>query len=226
MSNKEIDEMLKSVPQEMDPSLLANIEKSMLATLAPVRPLPPPWIQTASLIALVGMISVIGAAILGFEGVRRLGIERIGLIFPTLVLFTILAAALSVAEMVPGSFRIAEPRAVLAALVLAIIVLFASLFHADDTPRFVPKGIACLVVGLLVAIPTALASWLVLRRGFAVNAASAGLAAGTLAGLAGVITLELHCPNFGAMHVTIWHTAVIPVAAYAGAAVGHFFRHK
>ena len=101
-----------------------------------------------------------------------------------------------------------------------MIVVFSDSFHDFDMSRFVPQGIACLEVGLLIAIPAALCGWLVLRRGFAVDAVSAGLAAGTLAGLAGVITLELHCPNFRAMHVMVWHTLVIPVSAAGGALLG------
>jgi hypothetical protein len=57
------------------------------------------------------------------------------------------------------------------------------------------QGVVCLSAGLLHAIPAALASWLLLRRGFAVNPVAAGLVAGTLAGLAGVTMLELHCAN-------------------------------
>jgi hypothetical protein len=41
--------------------------------------------------------------------------------------------------------------------------------------------------------------------------------AGTLAGLAGVTVLELHCANLQVPHVMLWHTAVMPVSAAAGA---------
>jgi hypothetical protein len=226
MTNKEIDDILKSTPAEVDSSFLANIEKSMLATLAPVRPMMPPWVLTSCLIALCGIIPATGAAILGFQGVQRLGAERISLIFSALCLFSILAAILSVGEMIPGRGRIVDPRTLLAISVLVLLALFVSLFQAGNMSRFIPKGIACLEIGLLVAIPTALASWLILRRGFAVNARAAGLATGTLGGLAGVIALELHCPNFGVLHVAIWHTAVIPISALAGALAGHFFARK
>jgi hypothetical protein len=63
----------------------------------------------------------------------------------------------------------------------------------------------------------ALAGWLLLRRGFAVNFVAAELVTGTLAGLAGVTMLELHCANFQAPHVMLWHTAVMPLSGAAGA---------
>jgi len=84
----------------------------------------------------------------------------------------------------------------------------------------------CLTAGLLHAIPAALASRLILRRGFAVNAVAAGLVSGTLAGLAGVTMLELHCANLEALHVMLWHTAVIPVSGAAGALLGRLSRSR
>jgi hypothetical protein len=44
-----------------------------------------------------------------------------------------------------------------------------------------------------------------LRRRFAIHRASAGLIAGTLGGRAGVGLLALHCPNFQAAHILVWH---------------------
>jgi hypothetical protein len=32
--------------------------------------------------------------------------------------------------------------------------------------------------------------------------------------------LELHCPNFQALHILIWHVAVVPMSAAAGALLG------
>ncbi|HEY1493964.1 MAG TPA: NrsF family protein, partial [Candidatus Solibacter sp.] len=48
------------------------------------------------------------------------------------------------------------------------------------------------------------------------NSVAAGFAKGTLAGLAGVTMLELHCTNFEAPHVMVWHIAVLPVSAAIG----------
>ena len=102
----------------------------------------------------------------------------------------------------------------------------AHLFRDYSTDHFFSAGIACLLTGLLHAIPAGLLSWLMLRHGFAVNAASAGLVAGTLGGLAGVGMLELHCPNFQAAHILVWHTAVVPVSAALGALLGWELRFR
>ena len=139
------------------------------------------------------------------------------MIFPALGVFLWLAAAAWVAENIPGSRRRVSTIALLLVATMTILTIFAGLFRDYRTDHFVSAGIACLLTGLLHAIPAALLGWLVLRRGFAVDSAAAGLAAGTLAGLAGVAMLELHCPNFQAMHILIWHTAVLPVSAAAGA---------
>ena len=58
------------------------------------------------------------------------------------------------------------------------------------------------------------------------NRTAAGLAAGTLAGLAGLTMLEFHCANFNAMHVMVWHTAVVPVSGLVGAIVARLGGEK
>jgi hypothetical protein len=55
---------------------------------------------------------------------------------------------------------------------------------------------------------------------------SAGLAVGSLAGLAGPAVLELHCANFEALHVLVWHTLVVPVSAGFGALIGWALRDR
>jgi hypothetical protein len=169
------------------------------------------------LILICAAVALAGAAGLGLKGIQKLGLLERALIFPALGILICLAALALVTEIVPGSRHRVAPGFLLVAGNLALVAVFAVLFRDYRTDRFVSQGLACLTAGLLCAIPAALASWLLLRRGFAVNPPGAGLAAGTLAGLAGVTMLELHCPNFQALHVLFWHTAVIPISGAAGA---------
>ncbi|MGA3346485.1 MAG: hypothetical protein ABSC76_16625 [Terracidiphilus sp.] len=102
--------------------------------------------------------------------------------------------------------------------------MFAFLFRDYQIDHFFSAGIACLVVGFLHAIPAALLGWLLIRRGFAVNSASAGLAAGTLGAWPEWECSNCIAENLQAAHVLVWHVAVVPVSGAAGALVAWTLR--
>ncbi|MGA2574386.1 MAG: NrsF family protein [Bryobacteraceae bacterium] len=229
MRDKEIDEILKQAaqaPHNVDPALLDRVANSIGSSLRPVRPLPPIWVLAGGLTLICAIVALAGAARAGFYGIQALSVLERVVIFPVLGILIWLGAAAAVVEMIPGSRRRTGPGTLLAAGSLALLVVFAILFHDYRTGRFVSQGIACLAAGLLHAIPAALGSWFLLRRGFAVNPVAAGLVVGTLAGLAGVSMLELHCQNLETLHVMVWHTAVMPVSAAAGALLGWAARFR
>jgi hypothetical protein len=220
VKERETDEVLAQAALDtpaVPSALLDSIAGSIKTTLRPVRPMPPAWLLTAGLILIAAVVALAGAARAGFYGIERLtAFERV-LIFPALTLLLWASAAEFAASMVPGSRRRVHPGALLTTSCLVLMGIFAVVFRDYHTTHFVSAGIACLVAGLAHAVPVALLSWLLMRRGFAVNPVAAGAIAGTLAGLAGVTMLELHCPNFQVLHLLVWHTAVVPVAGAAGA---------
>jgi len=222
-----IDNILKKASQgsqDLDPRVLKHIGEAIKPSLHPVRPLPPVWLMSLGLIAICVVISVAGAARAGFFGIAKMnGLER-SLVFPVLALLACLTAISFVHQMIPASRSYVSPARLLLLCCLALFADFAYLFRDYHTDHFFSVGIVCLAVGLLHAIPAGLCSWLLLRRGFAANFVTAGLAAGTLAGLAGVGMLELHCPNFQAAHILFWHIAVLPASAALGALLGWAYR--
>ena len=151
-----------------------------------MRPLPPTWVLASGLILICAAVALAGAARAGFYGIEKLSVLERALIFPTLGIFVWAGGCEFVSEMIPGSRRRMAPGALLGIGSLALLGLFAVLFRDYRTDHFVSAGIVCLLTGLLHAVPTGLVSWWLLRRGFAVNSVAAGLAGGTLAGLAGV----------------------------------------
>lgn len=222
MRDRDIDDVLKraaAAAPEVDSGLLDRVARSIGAGLSPVRPLPPPWILVTALIAVLMSIAFGGGIFLGLHGIHAMSVMDMALIFPVLAILIGLAAAVSVGEMIPGSRHRMAPAALLETGCVAVTVVFALLFHNYRVERFVPQGIACLTAGLALAVPTAVAGWLILHRGFAVESLAAGIAQGTLAGLAGLGMLELHCPNFEAPHVMVWHTGVLLLSGAAGALI-------
>jgi hypothetical protein len=219
VKDKDIDDILKRAAEgarDVDPALLDRVSRSVGSNLKPVRPLPAPWILASGLVLICAAAALAGAIVLGRHGIQRMSALEIGLIFCVLGILVWIAAAMSVAEMIPGSGRPVSPWLLSISSCAALAAVFGMLFHDYGVERFVPRGVACLTAGVAFALPASVATWWFLRRGFAVDSAAAGLVKGTLAGLAGVTMLELHCPIFEAPHVLVWHIAVLPICGAAG----------
>lgn len=219
MTDNEIDEVLKSAPVPQGPhaEALGRITASLQSDLSPVRPLPASWILSAASLTIAAAVALAGAARSGFSGFEKMDWLQRTVIFCTLGIFTWAAGSEFVNSMIPGSRRRISPRGLLLTATVALAAMFALLFRDYHTRHFLSAGIVCLVIGVIHAVPVGLLTGLLLRRGFAVDPVSAGFLAGILGGLAGVGVLELHCPNFQAAHVLVWHTAVVPVCGAIGA---------
>ncbi|MGO9261789.1 MAG: NrsF family protein [Bryobacteraceae bacterium] len=227
MRDPEIDDILKQAAgakPDVDPALLDRVSRSIGSSLRPVRPLAPSWILAGGLVLICASVAVAGAMVLGPYGVRKMSAAEIGLIFSVLGILIWLAATLCVAEAIPGSRRPVTPWVLGVSGCIGLAAVFGLLFHDYRTERFISQGVACLTAGLVQALPASVAAWLLLRRGFAVNSIAAGFAKGALAGLAGVTMLELHCPNFEAPHVMVWHIAVLPISGAVGMLVAWMAR--
>lgn len=225
MRDAEIDQALDRAarePHQVPAELLKRIGDSIGPSVEPVRPLPPTWIMTGTLVLIGLAVAFAFAARAGVHGFDALDVPARIAIFGALAALTCLAAQLLVAEWTPGSRRVATPTGLLAIASVVLLGVFALVFHDYRVDHFVSAGIACLLTGLACAAPAALLGLWMLRRGWAVNPVTAGLVAGLLSGLAGVTLLELHCTNFQAPHVIVWHTLVVPVSAGVGAIVGWF----
>lgn len=223
MRDAEIDAALEAaarIPHEVPVGLLRRIADSIEPTVRPVRPLPPAWMLASGLVAITATVAVIGAAWAGFQGVQALGPWARLLIFGTVGALASLTAVQAVAEWIPGSHRWLSPRGLLAIVIVTLMTAFGLLFHDYQSDQFVTSGLRCLVTGLLYAAPAGLLGGVLLRRGWAGNPISAGLVGGVLAGLGGVTMLELHCSNFEAPHLLVWHTLVVPASSAIGAALG------
>jgi len=229
MTEEQVDEVLHkaaAAAPQVDPALLKSIAESLNSSLRPVRPLPPTWVLTAGLALICATVAAAAAARAGLYGFEKLSLlERLA-IFSTLGILVWVAGTQFVGRLIPASRRQLTAATFLIISIVALIGVFALVFRDYRTDHFVAAGIVCLLTGLLMAIPAALLSWALVRRGFALNPVAAGLVGGALAGLSGVTMLELHCANFQTLHVLVWHTAVVPASAAVGALVGYALRRS
>jgi hypothetical protein len=126
-----------------------------------------------------------------------------------------------VSQFIPGSRHFVAPRVLAITIVALLFGVSAFLLRDYRIDHFITTGVSCLTTGLICAAPSGLISAWILRRGFAVNPLSAGLALGILSGISGVAMLELHCANFQRLHL-LWHLLVVPVAGIVSTLVGQW----
>jgi hypothetical protein len=224
MTPEEIDKILanaanRAASPSADRAAIERVHREILKDLRPVRPIAALWVFTLVLVGLFAAFAIASASALGMHGIRVLSNSQRALIFTILIVAAWLAATACAREMRPA----AGPRLGTLALVFSVVVfpiLFSQIFQNYSAGNFVSEGIPCLEAGLCVAIPTFLVIAWIFRRGFVLDWSAAGLAAGTLSGLAGLAMLELHCPNLKAIHVMVWHVAVVMVSGILGFAIG------
>jgi hypothetical protein len=222
LNDREIDGLLKSAkaPPGPAPEVLGRITESIAGSIRPVRPLPRRWLLTGGVVFICAAVSLAGASGLGFHGLIKMSVLERAAVFSVLGILMLAVAGELASAMIPGGLRRFSSGGLLAVTALCLVAVLGASFRNYQTTRFMHAGLVCLSIGLLHAVAAWILGWLVLRRGYAVNKVSAGMAAGTLAGLAGLGMLELHCPNFQAAHVLVWHLGVLLMSAGLGSLWG------
>jgi hypothetical protein len=205
--------------QVLPPDVRERAHYAIPASVAPVRPLAPAALWIILFLLLFAAIGVGAAARFGIYGWPVLSPTARLLIFVVLVILSIWAAFATAHQMRPG-LRTTRTGVLSILTLLSMEVVFFLVFRDYSVGEFFRAGLRCLGLGMLTAVPTGIAVWLLVRRGYILAPISAGCSIGALAGLTGLFTLELHCPILTIPHVAIWHAAVVALSAALGAAGG------
>jgi hypothetical protein len=203
----------------------ADLISALAADTTPVAPAPVKGSLAAA--SLLGTI-VAGVVLVGWFGLRPLGLGLQSGAFWMKAGYTL---ALALAGFLLAC-RFAKPegrsgRVLAIALLAAAVMIGLSAIELSHTE---PGAIKPLMMGqswsvcslriLALSIPVYLGSILVLRRLAPTRLASAGAAAGLLAGGLGASIYGLYCGETAATFVVIWYTLGIAASAAIGAVIG------
>jgi hypothetical protein len=234
MTRRDLDRILSESAQAVpprdgsgiDPAVLQDLEKSVAANLLPVRPLPP---RSFFFTAFAGSFVLIVAISVNFMKALAIPLMtplQLTLILSTLGIGAALLAISLVDQMAPGSRQRLRPEFLLPGVVALLLAVVALLFPFGSEPDFVAHGWTCFRAGFPLALLTAIPIWFLLRKGAVLLPRITGATAGLMAGLAGASVLEVHCVNFSAPHILVWHIGVALTGAlcgYAAGAIGETF---
>jgi hypothetical protein len=197
-----------------------RISAAMLGNLKPVRPLAPARIFIFGFaLAFLAAVAV-GSLLSGTGGWSVLSSFQKAAVFGPLAACAGLLAWSLVRLMVPGSKHVIRPIWSSIAALLLLVIVIEAVFHPQPESGFVSTGLRCLRTGSAWAVPAAALFWLLLRRGAVLSPGLTGATAGGLAGLAGLMVLEVQCPNLSSYHILVWHWGVALLATLGGLALG------
>jgi hypothetical protein len=203
-----------------DAARVARIREDFTKSAAPVRPLPSNGWMMALCVVVFAVLAVLLTVPFGFGGFAKLNAASAAIEYSVVGLLALVLAGAAIEGMIPGSRRTLPPSAGVLIAILLLSVTAALLFPDFALHDFVHRGIPCLRLGILCAIPASGLIWAMMRRGFVMDTVSAVVAGGALSGLLGVGVLALHCPILNAAHIIAWHIGVIAVTAVFGALLG------
>lgn len=170
--------------------------------------------------ACLGMLGMIG--LFGIRPDLAAGeFEASHIIATGLFLLLAIASAASVVTMSHPRVGTVHAGWVWPAAMVALLPIAALLYAFSEGSNLlahesVTHGILCLtIVGITTAmVMVALIWWL--RRGAPTSPERAGLLAGLASGSFGIFTFSLYCPENDIVHIWLWHTSALLLAAAAG----------
>jgi len=211
------DESRQALPPS--PDQMKRIEAAILRSLTPVQPLASPHAFFSAFALVFLAVVAMGSLLLGTDGWRALSIfQRIAVFSPLAACAGLLALSL-VRLMAPGSKHVISPTRLSIGFLPLLALIIATVFHSQEESGFVATGLVCLRTGLSCATPAAVLFWLLLRRGAILSPGLTGAVAGGLAGLVGLMVLEVRCPNLSGYHILVWHWGVALLALLGGLAL-------
>ena len=200
---------------------VAAIEKTVIAAIKPVRPMPSNTALILVCTAAFLVLTVAVGSLFGLLGFHARSLPQMLIEYSTVMASAVLLSVSVVSEMAPGS-RIRVPVSLAIVVPLLALALSSPLLFPDFARnRFLQSGIPCLRLGTFCAAGGALLSWAFLRLGYINDPMRASLSAAALSGLLGVGVLALHCPLLNAAHILVWHLGVLAIAIAGGAWAGY-----
>ena len=195
------------------------IRNRIIGDLSPVKPLPSDLALVTAVTAGFMCLGIVCALPIGLKGFHAMTTaQRLTDYFVILFSALILAVALT-GEIIPGARRHLSSVFTVAAVFAVTIIVTALLFPYYSTNQFVRKGVPCLTIGTLCAIPADAIAWRVTRLGVLTDRVQGILTAAMLSGMVGVFALALHCPILNAAHILTWHLGVPALTLAVGTLV-------
>ena len=209
-----------------------TLRERIASDLAPVTPLPTPWLRAAAALPLGILLLFAASTVYSLRGdAGQLGWTLTWGLSTVELALGMLLIGFALREAIPG--RVWSPPALLASLgaaLAAVLVITFATWRASPT-RIVDESVAyvtsvCFAYPLLAALPVILFAGLLASRAYPLRPQIAGALYGAGAGLLSDAGWRLFCHYSDPAHVLTAHLGAIVAASLLGALVGRLLRRR
>lgn len=211
---------------EVSPAVRRGITQEIRKSLTPVTPLRSTSVLAAQLAAAFLVISVVLASTMKLVGIPVMSGTQMAGMSAVLALGLIVISRSLAWQMTPGSRQTIPAWNAVAILGMGLLLGVLILFPMRTPQAFLVRGLHCLRVGVMIAIPSAALFWWLARRGAPLNLTTLGATLGALAGMVSVTLLQVACDLQEMNHLVVWHGGVLLLTTLAGAGMGRFFGNR
>lgn len=199
-----------------DSAAIEAVQARLKQTLKPVTPQASPRVLAAQFLLVFLLFSAPMIGMMGTGGLHEMNLTQlIGIVIVLICGAALLSFSLAW-QMSPGSLHRVPPRIAMIALAGGFLAATAVLFPWEEQEAFLESGWSCLKAGLLMAAPSSLMFWLLVRRGHTMASGILGASLGAMAGLLGTSVLQFTCNRQDAIHLLVWHGGVVIAAPVLG----------
>ena len=206
-------------PPELAASITDAVQARMKQSLTPVKPQASPRVLAAQFLLVFLLFSAPMVGMMGTAGLHEMNLTQVIGIGTVLVCGAALLSFSLAWQMSPGSLHRVPPRIAVIALAAGFLAATAVLFPWHEPQGFLERGWECLKAGVLMAAPSSLLFWILVRRGHTLASGMLGATLGAIAGLVGASVLQFTCNRQDALHLLVWHGGVVIVSLLLGVVV-------
>ena len=200
--------------------LVDGVTSRLCATLRPVTPLPgspalAAWFFGVFVLLLAGLAWMSGAG--AVKLFTPLQLVTVGVVLAG----TGVALACSLSwQAVPAQKQGIRAAWLIGGLAVVFAAAVGTIFPWEDVREVAAGGWQCTYHGAVLAAPVGAAMLLMALRGAPLCLRTLGATVGAVAGLAGLIILELSCRVQSAGHIILWHGGVVGLTVLTGYLAG------
>lgn len=206
--------------EDLPPELQSKFDSLVLSDLEPVKPVPSAGVLALLFGAVFVALSAAFILMSGASGAQAQSSLQLGAVLGVVcIAATALAVWLS-REMIPGSKCFISPASLFTIICAGLFLAVLGFFEWQQENALFAHGWQCFRAGVLTTVPASALLILVLNRGAVLSFAVVGAGAGLMAGLVGVVTVQLGCTMASAPHIMVGHLTIPLVSAAVGYFIG------